>query len=174
VGDTMTMSKSMHDSLYAQIVERDGTDICSRCGTEKPKDGQHEIHHYNGDDTENNLANVCLLCHGCNHLKKLQKKVLLPKNDYSYQLSAAHKKNIEKEPLFKKWLSGVVEANNFHYPVNFVIKEGAYYCDISPETARRYLSKLCDHPTSVYVTEAGTKGVQEIWLTGKEPSRVGY
>lgn len=165
------MSKLTHDKLYDQIVERDGTDMCSRCGKNKPLNSQHEIHHYNGDDTDQRLENVCLLCHACNHLKKLWKSSL---TNSSFQISAAHQKNLEAEPMFQSWLSNMIIEKNYHYPERFVIKEGAWRAGVSVETSKRYLQKVCDHPSSPYVIEVGREGVLEVWLRGHEPSRTGF
>ncbi len=157
----------MHDWLYPQIVDRDSTTCCFRCGKDPAPGKINEIHHFNGDDTDNRLENVCLLCHGCNNLKLLQKKNLpVSRRDYTPE----HKKNLEKEPFFRKWLQGKVESNNFHYSYDYVIDEGAYIVDVSPETIKRYLSKICNHPSAPYVTESGHAGIMEVWLVGHQPS----
>ena len=155
------MNKPQRDKYWPQLVERDGSDLCMRCG----KTGEI-IHHVNGDDRDNRLENMVILCWSCNKLKSLQKRYLpVSRRDYTPE----HKKNLIKEPLFAKWLQGKLSENNDHYPYDYVIDEGAYFCNLSVETIKRYLSKLSDHPSSPYVTKAGTFGEMEVWVKGKEP-----
>lgn len=157
----MSLNKRQRDYFLPLLIELYGTDLCIRCG----KPGE-EIHHINGDDTDNRLENMCILCHGCNHLKKLQKKNLpVSRRDYTPE----HKKNLIKEPLFRRWLEGKLMENNGHYPFDHVIDEGAFITDVSTETIKRYLSKLSDHPSSPYVTHAGQFGEIEIWMRSNVP-----
>lgn len=155
------MNKRQRDFWLPQIIETYGTDLCIRCGN-----AGEEIHHINGDDTDNRIENLCLLCHGCNNLRKLQKKNLpVSRRDYTPE----HKKNMVKEPLFRKWLEGKLLENNGHYSMDNVIDEGAFYTDVSTETIKRYLSKLCDHPSSPYLSAAGTFGQIDVWFRKKAP-----
>lgn len=155
------MNKTQRDFHWPRLIERNGHDLCIRCG----KQGE-VIHHVNGDDTDNREENMDILCISCNKLKSLQKKYLpVSRRDYTPE----HKKNIEKEPLFCKWLEGKLQEHNSHYLYDYVIDEGAYHCNVSVETIKRYLSKLSDHPSSPYVTYAGQYGQMEVWIKGKEP-----
>jgi len=159
----MGMNKRQRDYYWPQLVERDGSDSCIRCG-----ELGRIIHHINGDDTDNRLDNLCILCSSCNKLKRLQKKNL-PVSTLAYQISASHKKNLLAEPKFRRWLLGMLMSNNGHYPVDFVIKQGAFECDTSTETIRRYLEKLTDHPTSPYILATGQGGMIEVYLREKAP-----
>lgn len=161
------MNKKQHDFFKPQIIERNATDLCIRCGNPG-----EVIHHINGDDSLNELWNLDWLCRSCNKLKRLQKKNL-PVSTIAYQISAAHKKNLEAEPKFRRWLMGKMLSNNGHYPERFVYKEGAFVCDISIETVRKYLEKLCDHPQSPYITAPGSDGT-EVYLKEKEPKEIDY
>jgi hypothetical protein len=156
------LNKRQRDCYWPQLIERDGTDLCIRCGN-----SGRDIHHVNGDDTDNRIENMCILCHACNKLKKLQKKNLpVSRRDYTPE----HKKNIVKEPKFKKWLQGKMFEKNYHYPLDFVIDEGAWHCNVSTETIKRYLSKICGHPSAPYTIESGQNGEMEVWLIGHQPS----
>jgi len=158
----MGMNKRQREYYFPQLVAIYETDLCIRCGNPGEM-----IHHINGDDTDNRLDNMCILCRGCNKLKRLQKKHL-PVSTISYQISAAHKKNLIAEPRFRRWLLGKLMGNNGHYPLSLVVKQGAFECKISTETAKRYIEKLTDHPTSPYLILPGSTD-EDIWLREKAP-----
>lgn len=157
------MSKLQRDNYYPQLVERDG-EFCRMCCKLLDEIGILEIHHINGDNSDNRLENMLLLCHGCNHrIPKAQQAV--SQRDYTPE----HKKNLEKEPLFEKWLYGKLMENNWHYELDEVIDSGAYVCNVSVETIKRYLRKLTSKE-GPYTTKANTYGQMHVWLKGKEPS----
>lgn len=156
------MNKQQRDFLYPQLVSRDG-EFCRMCTKLKDEVGILEIHHVNGDDSDNRLENLLFLCHGCNHrIPRAQQAVT--QRDYTPE----HKKNIEKEPLFGKWLYGELMKSNWHYSLDEAIDSGAYVCDVSVESIRRYLRKLTSK-AGPYTTKANRYGEMHIWLKGKEP-----
>ena len=162
----MGFNRKQRSYYWSLLVERNGIDLCIRCGN-----SGEIIHHVNGDETDNRIENMDILCHSCNKLKSLQKKYLpVSRRDYTPE----HKKNLVKEPLFRKWLEGKLFENNFHYPLDDVIDEGAFIVDVSTETIKRYLSKLTDHPSSPYVTHAGRFGQIEVWIKDKEPKEESF
>ena len=161
------MNKKQRDYFFPLIIERNGHELCIRCG----KEGT-DIHHVNGDDTDNRIDNLDLLCHSCNKLKRLQKKYL-PVNSATYQISAAHKKALEAEPSFRRWLLGKMMVNNGHYPLDYVKREGAFVHKVSTVTIERYIDKLTDHPSSPYIIGPGQLG-QEVYLKDKAPTDIDY
>jgi hypothetical protein len=168
------LSKSERNRFYPILVNRD-TERCSKCGrTREQLQKKLEIH----EDVYQrplSIKNMRLLCHGCNHLKELRKKNLIRTSS----ITAEHKKSTQAYPLFIKWLKGEMERkeNNYHLPYDQVIDQAAYDVGmqiagvpLSPETVKRYLGPLCDHPTSPYVTSADNYGQMQLWVRGKEPT----
>lgn len=167
------LSKKERDQFYPDLVKRDG-EKCGNCGKSLKEVNILEIHE---DVYERPLKieNMRLMCHGCNHLKELRKKNMLRTSS----VTAEHKKAIAAYPLFMRWIEGEITKpeNNNHLPYDQVIDQAAYDVGmavsgtpLSPETTKRYLGPLCDHPTSPYVTRADNFGQMNIWLRGKEPS----
>lgn len=112
--------------------------------------------------------NFIWLCKGCNHLKPLRKEQIVGTSS----ITAEHKKNIECEPFFRRWLHGEImkPENNFHLPYYETLAWAAYEVGVSIDTiSRRYLPVLTDHPSSPYVTKADNLGQMKIWVRGYEP-----
>ena len=156
------MSKSNREKYYPQIVQRDG-EFCQGCTKLLNEIGILEIHHKDGDTSNNDLDNMVLLCHGCNH--KIEKKdQAISQRDYTPE----HKKNIEKEPMYERWLYGELMLNNWHIPLEDAIDDGAYTIKVSVETIKRYLRKLTSK-SAPYTTMASQFGIMNVWLKSKAP-----
>lgn len=156
------MSKQMRDKFYPLLVRRDG-EFCQGCTRLLDEIGILEIHHRDGDDTHNKLNNMALLCHGCNH--RIPKATQLSQREYTPE----HKINIEKEPLYQKWLYGELMIHNWHIPLKDAIDDGAYNVGVSVETTKRYLRKLTSK-SGPYAIATGQFGTRYVWLKGKEGS----
>jgi len=156
------MNKTMRDKLYKPVAERDG-EYCAGCTRLKDEVGILEIHHLDGDDDNNELENLKLLCHGCNH--RIPKASQVSQREHTPE----HKKNIEKEPLYERWLYGELMIHNWHIPLDDAINDGAYVVGISVETVKRYLRKLTAK-SAPYTVKAGRYGTRYVWLKGKESS----
>ena len=167
------LSKKERDYFYPQLVQRDG-EKCASCNKQIPEVNILEVHE---DVYERplKLQNMRLICHGCNHKKEFRMKNMIRTSS----VSAEHKKAIAAYPLFMKWLEGEINKpeNNYHIPYDSAIDQAAFDVGmlitgvpLSPETTKRYLGPLCDHPTSPYVTRADNFGQMNIWLRGKEPT----
>jgi len=135
------MNKQTHDKLYPIIVERDG-DICHSCGRLhylKPL----VLDHIDNDNSNNEPNNLQILCKSCNKKKDSLKKETLDmcvRKVYSKNDSLTI--NREKEPRFRRYVyerldfKGDVEVDEMVYGI-------AEEISISPETAKRYLRKMC-------------------------------
>lgn len=167
------LSKKERKVFYPILVARDG-ELCSNCKKDLKQVKILEIHE---DTYERPLRkeNMRLMCHGCNHLEEFRRKNMIRTSS----VTAEHKKAIAAYPLFMRWLDGEINKpeNNYHLPYDQVIDQAAYDVGmavtgtpLSPETTKRYLGPLCDHPTSPYVTRADNYGQMNIWLRGKEPA----
>ena len=156
------MNKRTRDKLYEFLVERDG-EYCAMCTRLKDEVGILEIHHKDGDDDHDQPDNLKLLCHGCNH--RIPRASQVSQREYTPE----HKLNIEKEPLYERWLYGEVMIQNWHIPVKDAIDDGAYTIGVSVETVKRYLRKLTAK-SAPYVIMSGRYGTRYVWLKGKEAS----
>lgn len=139
---------------------------CFDCGKIPAEVGmdEHEIHHKNGDDTDQNPLNLLWACHGCNHKKEYRKDVLLGNPD----LRPEHKVAVEVKPAFYNWLWNTLQENNFHYPVVDVINSGAYNFSVDVSTVTRWLKPVAYSTAGPYrVMPFGRMGQPHICVKGK-------
>lgn len=157
-------TKFVRDQLLAKFPE-----YCAKCN-KTPQELHVEKLELNEIKYERplNPNNYFWLCHGCSREKLLMKSLIVGTSS----ITAEHKKNLEKEPFFRRWLHGEImkQENNFHLPYYETISQSAYEVGVSIDTIqRRYLPVLVDHPSSPYVTKANNLGQMEIWVKGYEP-----
>lgn len=150
-------------------LEKRYPEYCSMCGktAKQLRVTKLELHETKYERPLN-VDNFIWLCKGCNHLKPLRKSLIVGTSS----ITAEHKKNLEKEPFFRKLLHGEImkPENNFHLPYYETLAWAAYEVGVSIDTiSRRYMVVLTDHPTSPYVTKANNFGQMEIWVRGYEP-----
>jgi len=150
-------------------LEKKYPEYCVNCGKTPKQLGVtklelHEIKY----DRPLNSENFILLCKKCNHPKPQNVNLIVGTSS----ITAEHRKNLEKEPFFRRLLHGEImkPENNFHLPYYETLAWAAYEVGVSIDTiSRRYIPVLTDHPTSPYVTKANNFGQMEIWVRGYEP-----
>lgn len=139
---------------------------CFDCGKIPEEVGQleHEIHHKNGDDTDQNPMNLLWACHGCNHKKEYRKDALLGNTD----LRPEHKIAVEVKPVFYNWLWHKIQENNFHYPLIDAINSGAYNFSVDITTIKRWLQPVAYSMDGPYkIMPHGRMGAPHICMKGK-------
>jgi len=159
------LNKRQIDRFYERLCKRVG-EYCEHCQKTIEELGvkKLEIHHKNGDTSDCSDKNLCLLCHGCNHLLIFRKKKLMQEREHTPE----HKKSIEKKPIFLRWLSHKIQENNFHYNYDEIIGGGAYLTGCDVTTIRRWIRPLLSEegPFSLSQNQLGELCV---YLKGKEP-----
>ncbi len=155
------LSKKERDRFYPLLVHRDG-EICQLCRKTIEESGMLVIHEIKYERPLSN-DNMKLLCLSCN--RKLTSKALNIQRDGSPE----YKKNIEKEPLFRKFVTEKLLENNFHYSYDELIDSGAYRCDISTETAKRYMRPLMSEDGPLSKPMGAQNGELHVWIKGHEP-----
>lgn len=156
------LSKRERDWFYPQLIARDG-EFCQLCHKTKSEVSLLEIHETKYERPLK-LENMRILCHGCNHLLSLRKERI-----ESVNATPEHKKNMEKEPLFRNWILGLLQEHNFHYELDEIIDSGAYTIGVSVETIKRYLRPLCSSDGPFTKPIAWADGTLHIFMKGKEP-----
>jgi len=147
------ISGSKRNKLYDFLSRRDG-EFCFIGGEPGTRDTL-VIDHWNNDNSNNDLANLHLICRSMNAVKnprgrdrrhKLQSLVCVRENVDAAVLqpprtiSAEFLKNQKAEPAFNHWLfREVVRLGTV--PVDDVVDGGAYVARCSQVTIHRYLKK---------------------------------
>jgi len=125
--------------IYSKLSSRDG-EYCKGCG-KLSSEGQLVIDHRDNNNRNNNSSNIQLLCRSCNYLKNPRRPVdLCVRNSES--LETEIQINRTKEPQFKRYVGQRVNEEG-KVPEFDLINSGAEILDISPETTKRYLNKMC-------------------------------
>ena len=132
------MNSRTRKKWYTFLVSRDG-EYCKGCG-KLALECQLVVDHRDNNSKNNTESNLQLLCRSCNYLKN-------PRNE-PLDLCVSNKDrssisiNQEKESKFRKF---VYESLDNSQVVDYdeLINSSAEYCDISPETSKRYLKKMC-------------------------------
>lgn len=126
--------------------------------------GGYEIHHtsYQWEITDPQYQRF--MCHGCNHKVEFSRATIMA---FETEISASHKANIQKHPIFLDWFSNAIRENNFHLPLSEVINGGSHISGANVKTVRGWLLPLAfwsDSPFSV----VNISGIDTIYLRGKE------
>ena len=155
------LSKKERDKYYPLLVQRDG-EICQLCRKTITEVGILAIHEV-AYDRPLKLHNMRLFCLSCNQ------KIRRATGEVQRDATPEYKKNMVKEPLFKKYVTEKIMENNFHYSYDDLIDGGAYICDISTETAKRYLRKMMSPEGALTKPMASQNGELHCYMKGKEP-----
>ncbi len=139
------LNKKQREKIYPLVTAKQGGEFCVGCGRDAvglKRDGHKP--EFCIDDIENsgdhsNIDNLQFLCHSCNTKKNH------PQTDVPFHRTATPEMISGKrfESDFRRWIAG-------HYMVNedigleygYVVNSGAEKCNCSPETSKRYLSKM--------------------------------
>ena len=134
------MNGNMTRKLYRAIASSGG-DCCANC-TVSSEDRQLVIYHKDGNNSNNILDNLQLLCRTCSHFMNQRRSVKNHPTDPSTEESPEIKINRSKEPEFRSF---VYEEINHKRSIRKerLINSGAEVVEISPVTAKRYLEKMC-------------------------------
>ena len=168
----MGMNKKQHDYYYPKICVKQHGEFCKGCGVyphpsvarcmpELPilisklkifwlttKEGKWiipHIDHIDGDDNNNDLENLQLLCPSCNNLKKQIKRTILSTREKSPEMVRGDL----QEDQYRSWLNTQCTVEGDFITDDEAINGGAEHLTdfsdgktISPVTTRRYLKKL--------------------------------
>ena len=155
------LSKQERDKFYPLLVQRDG-ELCQYCRKTIDEVGLLVIHEVTYERPLK-VHNMRLFCLSCN--AKLRRAT----GEVQRDATPEYKKNLIKEPLFKKYVLEKIMENNFHYSYDDLIDGGAYHCDISIETAKRYLRKMMSPEAALTKPMASQNGELHCYMKGKEP-----
>ncbi len=168
------LSQKQRASLYPEVQKR-WLEICSNCNktldecnlnpfNPSTQTGGFELHHtsYEGELIDPSI--IRFMCHGCNHRSEFSRQTIM---EFENEISASHKANIVKHPIFLEWFSNNMVENNYHVPLNDVLNGGAYISGANVKTVRGWLKPLAEHPDAPFGI-VKIKGVETVYLKGKE------
>ena len=137
----MTIDDSkLRNKIYPGLVAIQG-ELCKCCGKLPKETPENKLYLNFKDENQLNedMSNLQILCRNCIVLKNFR---AIPDLEFDTRSAAPEmKKNIRMEPLFRNWLSGMIELHH-KIPLSEAINSGAEYVDGSPETIKRYLKKM--------------------------------
>lgn len=168
------LTQQQRAKLYPKMLDSQ-IEICANClrtldecnlrnFDPETRTGGFEIHHirYDVDLTDHHYTKF--MCHSCNHRKEFSKITIMA---YENEISASHKANISKHPLFLEWFSHEMTQRNFHMPLNEVINGGAFISGANVKTVRNWLKPLAEHKDSPFGI-TNVYGIDTVYLKGKE------
>lgn len=169
------LSQKQRAKLYPQVQKR-YSECCSNC--QKTLDECHlnpfdpvtrtggfELHHTRYDLGITNPDVIRFMCHSCNHLEQFSKTIIIT---HENELSASHKTNLEKHPIFQAWFSNKMTEKNYHMPLSEVVNGGAYVSGAHVKTVRDWLKPLAYSDESPFAVTS-VLGIDTVYLKGKEP-----
>ena len=171
---TPNLSQKQRSTLYPQV-QAVWPEVCANCNKTldqcnlKPFDprtmtGGFELHHIRYDLGMTEPRVVRFMCHSCNHREEFSKQVIL---EHENELSASHKANLQKHPIFLAWFSNEMVENNYHMPLSEVINGGAWVSGANVKTVQGWLKPLAYSKQSPFAVVA-VLGVDTVYLRGKE------
>lgn len=134
------INPKINNKIYPGLAAIQG-EYCRNCGKLPKETPQNQLFVNFKDENQSNedIANLQILCSECTSLKFFRE---IPDLEFDNRTATPEmKKNIRMEPLFRNWLSGMVQLHH-KIAVSEAIDSGAEYVDGSPETIKRYLKKL--------------------------------
>jgi hypothetical protein len=126
--------------------------------------GGFELHHTRYDLGMTNHLVVRFMCHSCNHLEQFSRKIII---EHENEISASHKANLQKHPIFLAWFSNEMTENNYHMRLAEVINGGAYVSGANVKTVQGWLKPLAYSKQSPFAV-VSVLGVDTVYLKGKE------
>lgn len=139
------MNSTQRKYWYQQIIIKQGAEFCIMCGRNQSKlidAGESPklcVDHKDNNNGNNYIENMQFLCKSCN-TKKNHPQTTVPFERTSTPEMAAGKRF---ESDFRRWISGLFMADDsagFEY--HYIVSTGAETVNCSPETIKRYLSKM--------------------------------
>lgn len=130
-------NKRTHDNNFNILRTMFPDEKCFNCFKTPSEIGifKHEIHHIDGDDTNQDPLNLLWACHGCNHKADFRKTILIGTRERTPE----QKKAEDRKPIALQWVWNLLQDNNRHYNYDQLIAGMSYNFDISIITARRWL-----------------------------------
>lgn len=168
------LSQAQRALLYPKMQD-EWPEICSNCQRTldecnlrkfdpQTKTGGFEIHHTRYDVDLTDPRYTRFMCHACNHRKEFSKSTIMA---FENEISASHKANIVKHPIFLEWFSNEMVERNYHMPLSEVINGGAYVSGANIKTVRGWLKPLTEHKEAPFGI-TNVFGVDTVYLKGKE------
>lgn len=107
------------------------------------------------------IANMKLLCHGCNHLEILSKENIDGRED----APAIYRVSKERHPIFLEWISGEMMKNvNQGCEFSSLVADASLYTGMRRQTIVNWLKPLFEGKTSPYILWGGV-----LHIRGREP-----
>jgi hypothetical protein len=161
---------------YRLLKVRDG-EKCFICRRPARPQKKLVIDHWDNDNSNNDPLNLHLMCQPDNIKKnprgkgKKMSPVSVSECDKEKINSAEYRKNQEAEPRFRHWVYQELKLKK-QIEYDEIINSGAEVVDISQETAKRYLKKLCSEagPMQLMKDESDKKYV--VLKSPKKMSRI--
>ncbi len=118
----------------------------------------HEIVH----ERPLKMANMRLMCHGCNHLESLNKE----NTDGGGETPTIYKVSRQNRPIFLEYVSGEMMKNldKDGCEIDELVADSALYTGMVEDTVKKWLRPLYKGKTGPYI-EWGNR----LYLKGKEP-----
>ena len=131
------MNSRTRKKWYDFLVRRDG-EYCKFCSV-SPPERKLRIDHIDNDNRHTFPENLQLACQRCNYLKNPRRPVdkSVCVNEDPTEISI----NRTKEPIFRKYVFQRINEEKEIYESD-LIYSGAEHCEISSESAKRYLKKM--------------------------------
>ncbi len=165
------MPKEMRKKLYPKMLKK-WPEICSNCQKSieelnlKPFNGETgglQLHHTSYQFRLDDIEYIRFMCHGCNHKQEFSKQTII---EAERELSASHKANIQKHPIFLEWFANAMVENNYHMPRKEIIASGAYISGANVKTVGGWIEPLVS-PEGPF-SDVDIHGVNTVYLKGKE------
>ncbi len=155
------MNKTEIDLYYPRLVVIHG-EYCYLC-TKTPKEldvEKLEIHEIKYERPLR-LANMRLMCHGCNHLKELNKVNI---DDNVEKAPEIYRTSKKRHIIFLDWISREM-MNNVKKGINFnqLVADACLYTGMKRQTIINWLRTLYEGKTSPYTLEDDT-----LFIRGRE------
>lgn len=168
------LSQQQRSEIYPKM-QTMWPEVCSYCQrtldecnlrpyNPQARTGGFEIHHIRYDIDLRDPHYTRFMCHACNHKRELSKETIMA---FENEISASHKANIIKHPLFLEWFSNEMVERNYHMPLKEAINGGAYISGANIKTVMGWLQPLAFHDNAPFGVTNVT-GVDTIYLKGKE------
>ncbi|MGY5149571.1 MAG: HNH endonuclease [Candidatus Nitrosopumilus sp. bin_68KS] len=131
------MNGRTRKKMYDFLCKRDG-EYCKMCG-KLPWEGQLVIDHRDNDNSNNSPENLQLLCRSCNYIKNPRDE---PLDMCVSSSNESIKINKSKEPKFREFVYTNIDENG-SIDYEDAVYSGSEIVGVSPETAKRYIRKMC-------------------------------
>jgi hypothetical protein len=155
------LNKREVDFFYPNLVVRDG-EYCRLCGQtpNELKVEKLEIHEIKYERPLK-IANMCLLCHGCNHLHSLNKENI----EGGERDPTVFRTSRKVKPVFLEYVSSrMQESIKDGCDYRALVADSALYTGMAVQTIRNWLYPLHEGIESPYIAWG-----DRLYLKGREP-----